>query len=105
MNARALLSLLLLQPALALAYAEPDEGPAAPELAIEHGKAATADASPVDQVTTDSPPMLILHGTGGSAMQFLTENFAGVLFGPGQLLDARSGRRESGGCGSRGGRG
>jgi homoserine O-acetyltransferase len=32
--------------------------------------------------------VLILHGTGGSGAQFLTENFAGVLFGPGQLLDA-----------------
>jgi homoserine O-acetyltransferase/O-succinyltransferase len=32
--------------------------------------------------------VLILHGTGGSGTQFLTENFAGVLFGPGQLLDS-----------------
>jgi homoserine O-acetyltransferase len=32
--------------------------------------------------------VLVLHGTGGSGAQFLTENFAGVLFGPGQLLDA-----------------
>src|SRR5437588_12614624 len=31
--------------------------------------------------------VLILHGTGGSGRQFLTDNFAGVLFGPGQLLD------------------
>ena len=31
---------------------------------------------------------MILHGTGGSAEQFLGANFAGVLFGPGQLLDA-----------------
>jgi homoserine O-acetyltransferase len=31
--------------------------------------------------------VLILHGTGGSGTQFLTENFAGVLFGSGQLLD------------------
>lgn len=35
-----------------------------------------------------SNAVLILHGTGGSGTQFLTENFAGVLFGPGQLLDA-----------------
>jgi homoserine O-acetyltransferase len=33
--------------------------------------------------------VLILHGTGGTGHQFLTPNFAGVLFGPGQLLDAR----------------
>jgi homoserine O-acetyltransferase/O-succinyltransferase len=32
--------------------------------------------------------VLILHGTGGSGKQFLVPNFAGVLFGPGQLLDA-----------------
>ncbi len=32
--------------------------------------------------------VLILHGTGGSGQGFLREQFAGVLFGPGQLLDA-----------------
>jgi homoserine O-acetyltransferase len=32
--------------------------------------------------------VLILHGTGGSGKQFLTQNFGGVVFGPGQLLDA-----------------
>src|SRR5882672_12565172 len=32
--------------------------------------------------------ILILHGTGGTGRQFLTPNFGGVLFGPGQLLDA-----------------
>jgi len=32
--------------------------------------------------------VLILHGTTGSGKQFVSENFAGVLFGPGQLLDA-----------------
>src|SRR5438105_9611989 len=32
--------------------------------------------------------ILILHGTGGSGRQFLQPQFAGVLFGPGQLLDA-----------------
>jgi homoserine O-acetyltransferase len=32
--------------------------------------------------------VLILHGTSGSSNQFLSETFAGVLFGPGQLLDA-----------------
>jgi len=31
--------------------------------------------------------VLILHGTGGSGRQFLTPNFAGVLFVPGGLLD------------------
>jgi homoserine O-acetyltransferase len=32
--------------------------------------------------------ILLLHGTTGSGKAFLAENFAGVLFGPGQLLDA-----------------
>ena len=32
--------------------------------------------------------VLIMHGTGGTGAQFLTQQFAGVLFGPGQLLDA-----------------
>lgn len=32
--------------------------------------------------------VLILHGTGGTGRQFLTPNFGGVVFGPGQLLDA-----------------
>ncbi|HEV2351499.1 MAG TPA: alpha/beta fold hydrolase [Terriglobia bacterium] len=35
-----------------------------------------------------SNAVLILHGTGGSGKQFLQPQFAGVLFGPGQLLDA-----------------
>ena len=34
--------------------------------------------------------VLILHGTGGTGQQFLSRNFADVLFGPGQLLDART---------------
>ena len=31
--------------------------------------------------------VMILHGTGGSGQQFVQDKFAGVLFGPGQLLD------------------
>ncbi|WP_341987557.1 alpha/beta fold hydrolase [Azorhizobium sp. AG788] len=34
-------------------------------------------------------PVLILHGTTGSAASMLTPAFAGELFGPGQPLDAR----------------
>jgi homoserine O-acetyltransferase/O-succinyltransferase len=33
-------------------------------------------------------PVLVLHGTGGSAASMLTPSFAGELFGPGQPLDA-----------------
>jgi homoserine O-acetyltransferase len=32
--------------------------------------------------------VLIMHGTGGTGRSLLTATFAGVLFGPGQLLDA-----------------
>ena len=32
--------------------------------------------------------VLVLHGTGGTGQGFLTENFAGQLFGSGQLLDS-----------------
>ncbi len=32
--------------------------------------------------------VLILHGTGGSGLQFVRPQFAGVLFGHGQILDA-----------------
>lgn len=32
--------------------------------------------------------VLILHGTTGTGKQFISPQFAGVLFGPGQLLDA-----------------
>jgi homoserine O-acetyltransferase len=33
-------------------------------------------------------PVLVLHGSGGSAASMLTATFAGELFGPGQPLDA-----------------
>jgi homoserine O-acetyltransferase/O-succinyltransferase len=33
--------------------------------------------------------VLLLHGTGGTGEQFLVPQFAGVLFGPGQLLDIK----------------
>lgn len=33
--------------------------------------------------------VMILHGTGGSGAGFLSPNFAGVLFGEGQLLDVK----------------
>jgi len=33
-------------------------------------------------------PVLVLHGSGGSALTMLTPAFAGELFGPGQPLDA-----------------
>src|SRR5271167_4145548 len=35
-------------------------------------------------------PILIVHGSSGKGANFLVDNFAGELFGPGQPLDARS---------------
>jgi homoserine O-acetyltransferase len=36
----------------------------------------------------DGQPVLVLHGSGGTAATMLTPSFAGELFGPGQPLDA-----------------
>jgi homoserine O-acetyltransferase len=35
-------------------------------------------------------PVVVLHGSGGSAKSMLTPGFAGELFGPGQPLDAKT---------------
>lgn len=56
-----------------------------PEMKLHYttfGKPATDSSGRVTNA------VLILHGTGGSGKQFVGEHFAGVLFGPGQLLDA-----------------
>ncbi len=45
----------------------------------------------MNYVTVGDPsgePVLILHGTGGAGTNFLNNDFAGELFGPGQPLDA-----------------
>jgi homoserine O-acetyltransferase len=60
-------------------------GEVLPELRIHYRTIGTPRRDAAGAVAN---AVLILHGTGGSGMQFLTENFAGVLFGPGQLLDA-----------------
>ena len=49
----------------------------------------TLGAPSRDEAGTVRNAVLILHGTGGSGKAFLRERFARVLFGPGQLLDAR----------------
>ncbi|HJT71072.1 MAG TPA: alpha/beta fold hydrolase, partial [Terriglobales bacterium] len=41
-----------------------------------------------DAAGTATNAVLVLHGTGGSGRQFLRPEFAGALFGPGQLLDS-----------------
>lgn len=43
-----------------------------------------------DAAGTVRNAVLVLHGTGGTGDGFLSRGFAGVLFGPGQLLDTAS---------------
>ncbi len=61
------------------------DGETLPQLTLHYVTLGTPKRDPSGQVTN---AVLILHGTGGSGSQFLSEHFAGVLFGPGQLLDA-----------------
>jgi homoserine O-acetyltransferase len=60
-------------------------GEALPELRIHY---ATLGKPAKDSAGRTTNAVLILHGTSGSSRQFLQPRFAGVLFGPGQLLDA-----------------
>jgi len=60
-------------------------GEVLPELRIHYRTIGTPRRGPSGRVEN---AVLVLHGTTGSGAQFLTENFAGVLFGPGQLLDS-----------------
>ncbi len=60
-------------------------GEVLPELRLHYRTIGTPRRNAAGSVAN---AVLVLHGTGGSGAQFLTENFAGVLFGPGQLLDA-----------------
>src|SRR5436309_13276923 len=59
-------------------------GESLPELRLHY---ATFGRPAKDARGTVRNAVLILHGTGGSGRQFLRDVFAGVLFGPGQLLD------------------
>ncbi len=60
-------------------------GETLPELRLHY----TTLGTPVrDAKGRTTNAVLILHGTGGSGSGFLIPIFAGVLFGPGQLLDA-----------------
>jgi homoserine O-acetyltransferase len=62
-----------------------DAGERLPELRIHYQTLGVPHRGPAGRVDN---AVLVLHGTGGTGRQFLTPNFAGVLFGPGQLLDA-----------------
>ena len=59
-------------------------GETLPELRLHYMTMGQAARDARGRVTN---AVLILHGTGGSGRQFLAPQFAGVLFGPGQLLD------------------
>jgi homoserine O-acetyltransferase len=100
MTHKILVSLALLgicAPAYAANYPEPEKGDfivrnfrfksgeTLPELKLHY---ATLGRPKRDKGGVVRNAVLVLHGTGGSSAQFLTDTFAGVLFGPGQLLDA-----------------
>ena len=88
---------LVMTPVLAATYAAPQEGnwiaqdfhfrsgEALPELRLHY--------LTIGQLRRDTNgivrnAVLIMHGTTGRGRGFLTDSFAGHLFGPGQLLDA-----------------
>jgi homoserine O-acetyltransferase/O-succinyltransferase len=60
-------------------------GEALPELKLHYMTIGSPVKNAAGRVTN---AILILHGTGGTGQQFLRDQFAGELFGPGQLLDA-----------------
>jgi homoserine O-acetyltransferase/O-succinyltransferase len=62
-----------------------DSGQTMPELRLHYITLGHAERDAKGQVTN---AVLFLHGTGGTGRGFLSPNFAGVLFGPGELLDA-----------------
>jgi homoserine O-acetyltransferase/O-succinyltransferase len=59
-------------------------GETLPELRIHYATFGAAVRNANGRVTN---AVLLLHGTSGTGSQFLAPQFAGVLFGPGQLLD------------------
>jgi homoserine O-acetyltransferase/O-succinyltransferase len=59
-------------------------GETLPELRMHYATFGTPARDPNGRVTN---AVLLLHSTSGSSTQFLAPHFAGVLFGPGQLLD------------------
>ncbi len=83
--------------AFAAAYPEPSSGDfimkdfrfksgeALPELKIHYRTVGTPQRDATGRVRN---AVLLLHGTGGSGESLLTDHFAGVLFGQGQVLDA-----------------
>jgi homoserine O-acetyltransferase len=62
-------------------------GEVLPELRLHYR---TIGAPMLDETGLVVNAVLLLHGTNGTGANFLTEEFAGTLFGPGQPLDAQS---------------
>lgn len=60
-------------------------GEVLPELNLHY---ASYGRPAIDSTGRVTNAVMVLHGTTGSGQQFTGERFAGVLFGPGQLLDA-----------------
>jgi len=60
-------------------------GEALPGLRLHYATLGTPKRDAKGRVTN---AVMILHGTTGSGTQFVSPQFAGMLFGPGQLLDA-----------------
>lgn len=98
---KAILLILLLLARVGIAMAATDPQPTPGDYVIRDFRFASGETLPelkLHYLTFGSPvrdragrvtnAVLILHGTGGSSQQFLRPQFAGVLFGPGQLLDA-----------------
>jgi len=90
---RPLLSLILAvtsSAALAADYPTPKQGDFTVRDFKFHGGETMAELK-LHYTTVGEPtgqPVLVLHGSGGSAASMLTAGFAGELFGPGQPLDA-----------------
>jgi homoserine O-acetyltransferase len=61
------------------------DGESLPELRLHYRTLGSAQRDATGLVRN---AVLVMHGTGGSGSQFISNQFAGVLFGPGQLLDA-----------------
>jgi homoserine O-acetyltransferase len=85
-----LVLLLLCVPASAADYPAPKQGAwTARDFRFHTGE--TLPEVKLHYTTVGEPsgiPIVVLHGTGGSAKSMLTSGFAGELFGPGQPFDA-----------------
>jgi homoserine O-acetyltransferase len=62
-----------------------ESGEALPEVRLHYRTIGTLERDAAGRARN---AVLILHGTGGAGTNFLSAQFAGVLFGAGQLLDA-----------------